>query len=145
MPKKKKKSLRLMPIFFFCISVLIVITLMVPGAFGLQHFTQWGGMYSNSWCRIQVSDKNPLGNRDARTEDVTAGLVTQSVWSYPMHNRKTCAVWGKKHCGKTAPQGGWEVTWVRPFYKNQYYLDPENVCDVTMPASYSSWFQDVTD
>ncbi|MEQ1849874.1 MAG: hypothetical protein ABL890_04780 [Candidatus Peribacteraceae bacterium] len=130
--------------FFLFVCVAIVTTMMVPAAFGLQHFTQWGGMYSNSWCRIQIADRDPLTESDAQVAEVTAGFVTQAVWSYPMHNRSTCAVWGRKYCGKPSPQGGWTVEWVRPYFKDEYYMDPENVCTVPMPASYSSWFQDVT-
>lgn len=116
--------------------------MMMPAAFGLQHFTQWGGMYSDSWCTIQLADKNPMEHADAQIENVTAGLVTRAVWSYPMHNKRTCAVWGRKYCGRTA-QGGWSVSWVRPHFKGEFYMDPDNMCAVHIPATFSSWFQDV--
>lgn len=114
-----------------------------PPLFGLQNFTQWGGMYTNNWCTVQLGDSNPIDNPAAKTEDVLAGKVTtRYVWSYPMHNATSCLVWGRKYCGRTAT-AGWTVTWVRPYFKGTYYMDPNNACDLPLPVSYSTWFPDV--
>jgi len=129
--------------FFFVVVVIIVVTMMLPGIFGLQHFTQWGGMYTNSWCKVQIADKDPLLHTDARSEHIMAGLVTRSVWSFPMHNEESCVVWSRRYCGKQA-KDGWTITWVRPHYKNEYFLDPNNACDLALPASTAIWFTDVS-
>ena len=41
--------------FLGLMALLIVETVMVPQVFGLMHFTQWGGMYTDGWCQVHAT------------------------------------------------------------------------------------------
>lgn len=126
--------------FFFGTFSVIVMTLMLPALFGLQNFTQWGGMYSNAWCTARVFDANPYSaNAVYLSEFQTAGTTdgTRIVWYGNQHNEETCAYWAKTRCGRTAANG-FVIRWVIPVFKEREYLGRLNACD--LPPHSFQWF-----
>lgn len=129
-------------VFFSIITMVIVTTMVVPRVFGLQSFTQWGGMYVNGWCTALLSSDAPWA-AGVQTESVTAGTTrTSPVWSAPQYNLGTCALWARSLCDKRS-HAGWQVKWARPYFRDSYFLGSHvNVCAVPLPPDYS-WFSDV--
>ncbi len=125
-------------IFFLLVTVTIVVTMMVPAAFGLQNVTQWGGMYTDAWCSVHLYDGDPYGDPVPASEQIWAGRIG-TVWSVPMFNQAMCLVWARKFCGNKSP-GGLAVRWVDPIYKGKKYFEPKNPCALDLPPSYD-WFQ----
>lgn len=133
--------LRPWSVFFLVVCTAIVTTMMLPAVFGMELFTQWGAMYTDSWCSVRVYDGDPL-KPETHTMNVTAGITdTSPVWSAPMHNEETCTMYARNIlCGQKSTEG-WTIVWARPFFKGKYFLDPQNVCDLTL-GSYE-WFSPV--
>lgn len=126
---------------FAIIAALIVSTMMLPRYFGMQKFTQWGAMYTDSWCRMDVYSANPAGGGDVKTESVTASLVgPPAVFSSPMHNFASCLMWARKVQCSRVTGGGWKVAWVRPEFKSTFFFDPGNACDVPVDPNVE-WFR----
>lgn len=129
-------------IFFTSITVIVVVTLMIPAAFGLQNFTQWGGMYTNSWCSVWVYQSSPyvVGSENIPKERQVAGMTDGSrfVWYGNQHNEQTCALWARTRCGR-ASAAGWTIHWVVPVFKEKFFLGQGNACDVQPPNSFD-WF-----
>ncbi len=125
--------------FFLAVCVVIVATMMLPSLFGMQKFTQWGAMYTDSWCQVRVYDKDPGKNSDAKSLNVLGGTTnTRPVWSAPMHNPESCAMYARNVlCGQPSADG-WTVVWAQPYFKGKYYLDPVNACTLN-PGKYP-WF-----
>ncbi len=119
-------------IFFAVIVVIIVTTLMLPAVFGFQKFTQWGGMFTDSWCVVQAYSDNPHTNPQAFHEEVIASLVGPPItWSPPLHNHMSCLMWAKQvQCGRVT-KDGWTVKWADPVFKHVSYYAPGNACDVS--------------
>lgn len=126
---------------FGVVAGTIVAAMMLPGFFGLQKFTQWGAMYTDSWCRMDVYSANPNGGDDVKSEWVQASTVGPgAVFSAPMHNFMSCLMWARKvQCGRVT-QDGWKVTWVSPEFKGKHFFDPQNACDVPLDPS-AEWFR----
>lgn len=128
-------------IFFGAISFIIVSTMMIPSVFGLQSFTQWGGMYTDSWCNATVYSGHPEDpGVQSKWFTVAKDQTTVAVWSSPMHNQTTCAMWFREVlCGRTVPEG-WKVVWVKPNYKHQEYMGDNNACDIKLEL-HAPWFR----
>lgn len=126
---------------FAAISISIVLFMMLPGIFGFQKFTQWGGMYTDSWCRVDVYAGNPHTESGVPMESVIASTVGPgAVYSAPMHNFETCLMWSRRvQCGRVT-KDGWTVRWARPYFKKQYYIDPLNACDLQVQPGLE-WFR----
>lgn len=130
--------------FFGMVTVWIVVTMIVPKFFGLQHFSQWAGMYTDSWCNVRIYSADPESGPDVKNENIMAGMTrTQPVWSAPMHNETSCAIWAQRNLCNRMSQGGWEVKWASPYFKTRYYLEPKNVCEMTIDSSFD-WFRHVS-
>lgn len=120
--------------------VAIVVSLMLPSVFGLQNFTQWGGMYTNAWCVATVFDRDPYGSDgNASSETQTAGTTdgTRIVWYGNQHNEETCAYWARTRCGRFAAKG-FVIRWATPVFKEREYLGRLNACD--LPPHSFEWF-----
>lgn len=126
---------------FAAIALCVVMFMMLPGIFGFQKFTQWGGMYTDSWCRVDVYSGNPNTDSDVKMESVIASTVGPgAVYSAPMHNFETCLMWSRSvQCGRKTKEG-WTVTWARPYFKKQYFIDPQNACDLQLQPGVE-WFR----
>ncbi len=127
-------------IFFTAISVTIFVTFTAPALFGLQNYTQWGGMYDDHWCHAQVYTVDPYKNPGAKRDEITAGDMGQPrVYSAPSHNRLTCLVWVKTFCGQRS-KDGWLIGWVEPKLQSQLYLGPRNACTISLPGTERWYF-----
>ena len=133
--------LRPWSIFFLLISLSIIAGMMLPGFFGLQKFTQWAGMYTDSWCRVTAYAENPHTHPQTKSEEITASTVgAPPVYSAPMHNYDSCLMWARTvQCGRVT-SGGWKVAWASPVFKGKRYIDPANACDVPLDA-HAQWFR----
>jgi hypothetical protein len=125
---------------FGVIATAIVTCMMLPGFFGLMKFTQWGGMYTDSWCRMDTYSADPK-TEGVQSEWVQASTVGPgAVFSAPMHNFMSCLMWARKvQCGRVT-KDGWKVTWVSPEFKGKHFFDPRNACDVPLDPN-AEWFR----
>lgn len=125
---------------FAMVTVVIVTCMMLPQYFGMMKFTQWGAMYTDSWCRVDISSGKP-GDDGVQSDVVTASTVGPgAVFSAPMHNYQSCLMWARMvQCGRVMPDG-WTVAWARPFFKGQYFLGEDNVCDLPLDPD-AEWFR----
>jgi len=115
---------------FAVVTVIIVVTMVVPGFFGLQSFTQWGGMYVGAWCNVEFRPSTPDGGGGEK-EHVRA----------PQHNSRTCVMWARDRCGKVSGKG-WVVSFAHPTMNAEEILGVgANVCD--LPPADPPWFPDV--
>jgi hypothetical protein len=123
---------------------VIITTMMVPRAFGLQGFTQWGGMYIDGWCHVAVTSapidpEAPMPEGVMREELLASSHpVTTIVWFAPMHTSETCTQWGASFCSTPAPDGGWRVEGAYPYFRGAFTHDKTNACDRTLSAY--PWF-----
>jgi hypothetical protein len=128
-------------IFFGFVCVMIVVTMMAPGLFGLVAFTQWGGMYTDGWCSVQVRTV-PVDDLNAVPADRTDRIQaprSRAVWSSPMHNTESCIRWGQSLCGISVPDTPELIVreaW--PFFRNRWPLDTTDVC--TLPRPSIPWY-----
>jgi hypothetical protein len=125
-------------VFFGLVSVTMFVTLVAPAAFGLQNFTQWGGMYDDHWCNVDLYSADPKA-KGVQHVMVTAGGDGRRVYSAPAHNRMTCTVWAHTLCG-TKTAAGWTVEWASPLLQSQKYLGTRNLCDLELPPETADWF-----
>lgn len=127
-------------VFFALLSVVIFVTLTAPALFGLQNFTQWGGMYDDHWCHAEIYSSNPfLPGAKPKQVRITAGQIDRRVFSAPAHNQMTCAVWVRQFCGQKMDDG-WEAVWVSPMVRGELFLEEKNVCDLASLSATNSWF-----
>lgn len=130
---------------FLGICVVAVVTcLMIPRFFGLQYFTQWGGMYTDGWCSVEASDVRAATaeerGRGGRTERVLAGDLQswRLVWFPPMHRAETCVAWARSWCGKTSPKG-MPIVSVFPYFRREFLSKGLDVCQLPSNPSFR-WF-----
>ncbi len=114
---------------------------MLPAFFGLLKFTQWGGMYTDSWCHIRVYSGSPFTGAKVEEQYVIASTIGPPiVYGPPVHNHLTCLMWARTvQCGKVTPQG-WTIKWASPQFKGQRYYDPKNACDIPL-SPVLDWFR----
>lgn len=124
-------------LFFAFISAVMVVTLVMPAAVGLQNFTQWGGMYDDHWCVINAYDKNPHAYSDAKHVQFSIG-DGRRVFSSPAHNRKSCVAAVQIFCGQPSTEG-WTMAWIEPTLKTERFLGEQNACDPALPV-IRHWF-----
>jgi len=135
-------SMRFWPGFFMFLAVIIPTTMIVPQFFGLQNFTQWGGMYTSGWCTAHLfseavsepSKRPPKGVLRDRMDSPT----TQPAFGATMHSRETCIAWGRSFCDRPSHEG-WIAQAVYPNFRKSYPLGNTNVCDLP-PDSSLAWF-----
>ena len=129
-----KKAHCIWHIFFAAVSVTIASTMMMPWAFGLQHSTQWGGMYIDGWCGIEI------WNEDTGERDFVRAPTTPPAWYATMHSRRSCIAWAQSWCG--VQHQGRTVTKVVPdlHQKNPLGSDAphRNACD--LPPLSHPWY-----
>ena len=128
-------------VFFGLVSVIILVAFVMPAAFGLQNFNQWGGMYDDHWCHVEVYSDSPhaVTGSELSFELENAG-ETQTKWVYttPMHNQGTCLMWAKTRCGQQS-NGGWAIRWVNAYMLETHFAGVDNICDMDLPQA-SRWF-----
>ena len=126
---------------FFCIvSILIVTTLIVPHLFGLQNFTQWGGMYTDGWCSLSLASDAVSNFADPPVHVKTKqmqGSTTPIVWYAPMQSEETCIAWAQSHCDRVQEEG-WAARMISVYFRQKYLFEGKNVC--AMPRLYEGWF-----
>jgi hypothetical protein len=125
--------------FFGAVFALIVVTMVIPHAVGLENFTQWGGMYIDGWCHVDLTSAPQADGQTLMTK-VLAGSNPPSrlVWFSPMHNTDSCIAWAHSWCGRPSPEG-WTVGGAFPFYRQQFVLGSQNVCDLPHQSTFD-WF-----
>lgn len=124
-----------------------MVTMMMPAVFGLQEFTQWGGMYIDGWCSatIMTEEFDPEGTlppgSTIKTGSVMAGDTKRlrMTWFSPMQSTQTCAAWAHSWCGKMGPQG-WVVKASYPYFRKKFITDKQNVCAYSNHPSFR-WFE----
>ena len=119
----------------------IVACFMLPRLFGFQYFTQWGGMYTDGWCSVEVSaESRPSADERGTTERILAGDIAtwRLVWFPPMHRADTCVAWARSYCGKTSPKGI-TIQSVFPYYRGKFLAGGKDICTFAeIPAFH--WF-----
>lgn len=115
---------------------------MLPQLFGMHNFVQWGGMYVNRRCSVQLSgvDLETGGGERRRV----ARPFNPPVFYYPMHNRETCVAWARLHyCGKTISYDSkllrFRIAEVYPELAWRLIFRDENVCS-RPPDETLKWF-----
>lgn len=128
-------------LFFLGVSAAVVAAMMLPTLFGLEKYTQWGGMYTDSWCRTWVYSGDPNTGGPVSSELVVASTVgPPPVFSASMHNHAICAMWARTvQCGRVT-KAGWTVRWVSPELKGVRFLGPRNACDIPLDP-HAEWFR----
>lgn len=125
--------------FFASIAIAIFVTLTAPALFGLQNFTQWGGMYDDHWCHAEAYSSSPYHSPSPAFEELTAGNMGKSrVYSAPSHNKLSCLAWVKTLCGQKATDG-WTIEWVEAKLKGELFLEKNNACDISLPGG-DRWY-----
>lgn len=128
--------------FFAFVAIIIPTTMIAPQVFGLQNFTQWGGMYTDGWCTahlasapIDPSVATPQGTFVEQKQAPT----TRPVWYASMHNVETCTAWVRSYCGRISSDGTWIVQAAYPYFRLEFLHEKQNVC--AFPPSLSdAWF-----
>ena len=113
--------------FFGFVTAVVVTTMVAPGAFGLQGYTQWGGMYVDGWCNVIVSHA-PL-EIDPSAETFEIREDQRDVWYTPMHNPRSCVAWARSWCGQTAPNG-WTVGAAYAYHRGAYLENDVDICSL---------------
>jgi hypothetical protein len=130
------------PLFFSVLSLLIVITLIIPAPFGLQNYNQWGGMYDEHWCQIDAYSRNPHDQASVvplQSATEYAGFTnTRRVYSGPMNNERTCFEWAKSRCGKQVEKG-FLINFIIVSLKGRKFLNEQNICTMIDPNAFP-WF-----
>lgn len=136
----RHKPARSYPSFFCFTGIAIIVFFIFPHAFGLQNYNQWGGMYDEHWCNLDVYDGDPTSDRRAPIVTISAGFTeTSRVYSGPMNNETTCLMWSRSRCG-TRTQQGINISWAVPYLKGRRFNGERNVCDSPLPDP-SPWFK----
>ncbi len=128
-------------IFFGLTTVTIFVAFAAPAAFGLQNFNQWGGMYIDRWCHVDLASADPklvTGSLLLRESQNAGEAGTRSVFTVPMHNHTTCLMWAASQCGGKA-QGGWTIAWITASMNKQPLVQGVNICALPLPQA-SLWF-----
>lgn len=135
-------------VFFGGIAMIIVTTMMAPRIFGFQQFGQWGGMYSDFWCRAYVRADaaktaiDPIAD-EGRADTFLSGDGRNSriVWYATMHNEETCASWVRSLCHSKELKHTWNVRSAFAYYRGKYLMRGLNICDQPYRPSFR-WFVD---
>ena len=137
-PDRTAPSRNVWSVFFGIFTVLILVTFVFPASFGMQSFTQWGGMYDDHWCNVDLYSSDPQSTPadTLRHEFRAAGRGHTFVYSIPTHNMHSCMVWAHTLCGRTTADG-WIISWISPMFQGVHYVDPVNLCAVSLP---DDWF-----
>ncbi len=128
-------------VFFALISAVIFVSLAAPALFGLQNFTQWGGMYDEHWCHADIYSSDPFDVKKPKPKQIriTAGAENRRVFSAPAHNQMSCAVWVRQFCGEKM-KDGWTAAWVSPMLRGISFFEKQNACDITSLDSTDTWY-----
>lgn len=134
-------------IFFACITAVIVVAMMLPAFFGLQEFTQWGGMYTDGWCAVNAESAVVANAKDplppgAEMKRILAGDMQREpiVWYPPMQSEQTCIAFARSWCGVQAPGTTWKVQSAFPFFRGAFLVHEKDICALPNIPSFS-WFQ----
>lgn len=123
-------------LFFALMSASTLVFFVIPFAFGLQHFNQWGGMYDDRWCHADFYSGDPVA-AGTQKETVNAGeYKTKRVYSAPAHNQLTCLLWAQAQCG-TKSNAGWTIVSAHPYLRGKRF--PGDACSFALPKT-SFWF-----
>lgn len=122
--------------FFGFVSVVIVTTMMLPQVFGMQHFTQWGGMYVDGWCSAVVAPVSLLDKPGGETYEIREN--DKNVWYTPMHNEESCVAWVRSHCGIVAPPG-WKAVSAYAYFRGKYLENDDDICALPARPSFH-WY-----
>lgn len=82
---------------FLTAALLVVITMMMPKVFGLQGFTQWGGMYVDRQCVVRFTGSHREYDTYGLPQTWAHSPKTFPAWFRPMHNQQTCVAWARQH------------------------------------------------
>jgi hypothetical protein len=127
--------------FFGAVTSVIIVTMLIPQAFGLMNFTQWGGMYTDAWCRGVFqdipSDTQKRAAPGATEYQELAGDTSKNaiVWFSPMHNERTCIGWVRSWCNKPIREG-WVAKSAFAYYRGKYLNNEEDVCGLPEEKSF---------
>lgn len=131
--------------FFLGLCALVIVTcMMVPRAFGLQYFSQWGGMYTDGWCAAELGGtlvtSGELNRQTGAMERILAGDTSRGglVWFPPMHREETCIAWVRSWCGQLSLQ---KMPIVSAFahFQNHFLEQSKNICILDDRPSFH-WF-----
>lgn len=123
--------------FFGLVSVVIIVTMMLPHAFGLEGYTQWGGMYVDGWCNVVISRERLEDVPDAETYEIREDQ--HNVWYTPMHSPRSCVAWARSWCTNVAPNG-WTVAAAYAYHRGTYLADSADVCSLPDDPTFR-WYR----
>ncbi len=124
-------------LFFGFVAIAIMTTMMAPNVFGMQQFTQWGGMYVDGWCILRASKVSLLDEPGAPTLEIRED--SHNVWFTPMHNEESCLAWAHSFCG-TVSSEGWTIVSAYVYFRSHYLLDDADVCALPPRPSFR-WYK----
>lgn len=123
--------------FFGFVSVTIVATMMAPEAFGMQRFTQWGGMYVDGWCNVVVAPASLLDEPGVETYEIREDQ--NNVWFTPMHNEESCIALARSYCGTMSPPG-WAIVSAYAYFRSAYLASDADICALDPRPSFR-WYR----
>lgn len=134
-------------IFFGFTTLVIIATMIIPQALGLTHATQWGGMYTDGWCSVYIHSEHygSLSEEERKESNEQDTIVVgnyppiENMPYTPQFTSETCIAIARTYCGNEAPKKGWTIDAAYPYFRRQYPLGGDNVCD-DPPESASAWF-----
>ncbi len=124
-------------LFFGIVTVITIVTMMIPNVFGLEGFTQWGGMYVDGWCSIYVSEAPLDQEPDAANIEIREDEI--NVWYTPMHSAKSCVAWAHSWCGQPSPEG-WPIVAAYAYHRGSYLENDIDICSLPDRASFR-WYK----
>ena len=124
-------------IFFGFVTAVIVATMVMPNAFGLEGYTQWGGMYVDGWCNVITAPVSLSDDPGSPTYEIREDQ--HNVWFTPMHSPRSCVAWARSWCGQTSP-AGWEIVSAYAYHRKTYLENDADVCALPDRPSFR-WYR----
>lgn len=126
------------PVFFGGIMGVIVVAFVIPQAFGMHDFTQWGGLFVDRPCVVHLADTHPRDGSPLRTGTALRSDADVGVWWHvPKHTARTCLSRAVSMCGEHAPGEGWIVRSAAAFWNDQP-VTTTDACDLSpMPPVFT--------
>ena len=119
------------------VTATVVATMMLPGAFGFQGYTQWGGMYVDGWCNVMTAPAPMSEDPGAPTYEIREDQ--NNVWYTPMHSPASCVAWARSWCGQQSP-AGWPIVSAYAYHRGVYLENDVDVCALPDRPSFR-WYR----
>lgn len=124
-------------LFFGFVTATIIATMMAPGVFGLEGYTQWGGMYVDGWCNVITAPVSLSDDPGAPTHEIREDQ--HNVWFTPMHSPRSCVAWARSWCGQPSPLG-WTIVSAYAYHRKTYLENDTDICALPDRPSFR-WYR----